>query len=234
MNFDFTEALNVKTPSGKKLNAGIAKAKFVSIKKEVQALQNGDEANVLAVTFDIEDYGEYTVKVFETEDKERKDTSWGTKNPSPVDDFNIFIVQLLNALKPQFKEDIAAGKLKLGGSIAQIGKALNAYLADAVGTEIEIKLLPNQKGYANIPTRFIARIDKDGRLAIGNLIFGKNLTLTASEQKKIDAAKTAAPTPMKSATQKSSLAAALLADEEDMPADIAGKTNEDEDDSLPF
>lgn len=229
--FDITEALNVKIPTGKKLNAGIVNAKYVTIKKDLQELKDGTESNVLAVTFDIEDYGEYTVKVFETNDKERKDTSWGTKNPSPVDDFNIFVVQLLSALKPQFKDDITSGKLKLGNTLAQMGKALNAYLTDVVGTEIEIKLLPNQKGYANIPTRFIARIDKDGKLAIGNLIFGKNLTLTASEQKKIDAAKTAAPTPMKSATQKSSLAAALLADEE--PETPAAEATEDDDD-LPF
>ena len=67
------------------------------------------------------------------------------------------------------------------------------------GTEVEVKLIPQNNGFADIPG-FPAKVDRNGKLGISTRFIGHNLVMNQSEQKKIDATKNAQPTNMAQTT----------------------------------
>lgn len=223
MKFDITGAVNAKE-TGKFLSAGIKNATFEGIDFENKEGKDGNPYQAMIVKFNIDGYGEYTQKFFEPKSDERKDNAWGGKNASQADDFLILIREILQALSPELLEEVGSGEIKLrgkgnfNGNFKQIVLAMIEVTAGYKGQELQIKLLPQSNGYAAMPT-FIAKITKNGELAIGTWVIGHDLTLNDFEKKKIDAAINARPTNMANNT---------------IVQDMKDDLDSDDDSDLPF
>lgn len=197
MVFDITSTLStIKDTTSGRITPGIWNATFDSVVKDTITTQDGRDLNVLKLTVILDNGTTYSNNWFEPTSTERRDGMYGP-NPSQYDQFVVTIRQILQALNPSYTDDLASGKLKLGGSFAQLVKALSDYTAQYKGAAIQIKLLPGKGGFANMPG-FPARITKNGELGIATRFIGQNLTLTAAEEKKIKAAEVAKPTAMPS------------------------------------
>ena len=131
----------------------------------------------------------------------------------------IAVREILEALNPQLITDLDEGKLKLDGTFRDCVKNIKKATDPYVNQEVQVKLLPNNKGFNSIPS-FVAGISKNGNLTIRTRFIGHDLTLNDRELKMIEAAKTAAPTDMKKQTS-------IV---EDMQNDL----NSDDSDDLPF
>lgn len=225
MNFDFSSAVAAKS-SGNFLAPGIHKAKFVKVAKTSLHTKAGDDLDVMALTVDIDGYGEYTQNFFKPDPSVgRSDSTFGGQNPAPMEQFFVTIREILEALNPNYEEDLTNGTLAIKGTFAQIVNAVAKYTADYAGTEVEVKLLPQSNGFASMPS-FPAKVNSAGKLAIQTYFIGHNLTLSNSEKKKIDAAAAARPTNMTSKADNSDLLS-------DMAKDLGIATEEAVDD-LPF
>lgn len=195
MNFSFSKTKGA-TEGGKFLGAGIHKATFKGIDFDTVESKNGDEFNVMVLNLDVEGYGPYTHNFFEPQSDERKEMQWGL-SPSQVDHFLIAVRQILDALDPQLVVDLDEGKISLEGSFKKIVAGIKKLTDSHIEDEIQIKLLPQSNGFNSIPS-FVAGISKNGNLTIKTRFIGHDLTLNDRELKMIEAAKTAAPTDMKS------------------------------------
>ena len=227
LNFDLGSAMKAKESSGKRLNPGINKAKYVGV--DYDSIKIGsDERDAMIVTFDIEGYGEYKQNILFPREKggnTRSQNGFGGENPSEMEQFMIKLTQLISALSPELGTKVESEGLKLSGSsYKQIVKNFDKLISDFEGTEIEIKLIPNSKGWPQFPD-YPARINRNGELAIATRIYGHDLTLSERELKQIEAAKNAKPTDM----SKNSSTSSLL---NDMSSEL-GEVSDDEDD-LPF
>lgn len=228
MNFNFG-ATTGASEAPKMLAAGIHNAKFVGLKKSTITTKSGDDLDVMAITFDVENFGEYTQNFFAPKGEERSEGQYGL-NANSMDHFLITVRQLLGALNPEFIEAIDAGKSPIEGtSFTQVVNSLKKITTPYAGKNMQIKLLPGKDGYNNIPS-FPARVrtNKETGAVIGlgyaTTIFAESeLTLTAREVAKIEAAKNAKPTVM-SAPAKNELLKGMSADFE----------TEEKDDDLPF
>lgn len=197
MNFNFDEALKAKE-TGKFLSFGIKNATFKGVAYGQQTTQSGEDLAYMALKFDIDDYGDYEAKIFEPRSNERQEMSWGL-TPSPLDHFLIVVREVLEAVAPNELDELNSGKKKLSGSFKQVVTMVASMTTPGIGTKTQIKLIPNNKGYANLPA-FPARLTKDGQLGISTRIIGKDLTLTARELKQIETAQAAKPTQMSTST----------------------------------
>jgi hypothetical protein len=93
-----------------------------------------------------------------------------------------------------------------------------------IGTEVQIKLLPNGR-YVGFPG-FPARIDRNGNLYLSTSFIGQDLTLSPYEKNQIDKALTAKPTKMEN------VATDELLGMDDELSDVTDDT--DDEDKLPF
>lgn len=84
----------------------------------------------------------------------------------------------------------------------QLVKLIAILTEHCKGTEVEIKLVPQSNGFADIPG-FPAKINRNGALGIATRFIGHDLVMNQSEQKKIEAAKNARPTNMTQTTSGS-------------------------------
>ena len=91
-----------------------------------------------------------------------------------------------------------------------------------IGNELEIKLIPQSNGFNAIPG-FPAKVSKSGALGISTRFIGKNLALTPSEKKRIDAAQNARPTNMASTNTA-----------DDLLSGMSSQMDNDDLDDLPF
>ena len=115
----------------------------------------------------------------------------------------VAVRQIVDALDPAIGEAIDTDnvvvnnkKVKLKDlNFDQLVKLIDILTKPCAGKEIEIKLIPQQNGFADIPG-FPAKINRNGDLGISTRFIGHNLVMNQSEQKKIDAAKNAQPTNM--------------------------------------
>ena len=222
MNFDFSGAVKAKESV---LSAGIKDATFQGVELSKVTSQKTQEVFLtLALKLDIDGYGEYTQNFFEPQSDERPEMQWG-KTASPLDHFLITVREILEAVDPQIIKDIDEGKIKLTGSFTQIVNTVKKLTAPSIGTKVQVKLIPQNNGFVSMPS-FPARITKNGDLGIATRIIGHDLTMTAQELKKIEAAKTATPTNMAS---KVNVANVLS----DMDSNISEDNSNDADD-LPF
>lgn len=228
--FDLTTTAGVKE-AGKALSAGIHNAKFISVEQGSITSQNdGKTYNTMTLTLDIENYGEFKHNFFEPTSAERKENSFGGTNPSQVDHFMIAVRQIIDALDPEIGKKIDTDTVEVKGKhvniknldFKQLVTLINILTNPYKGTEVEIKLVPGNNGFNQIPG-FPARINRQGALGIATRFIGHDLVLNQSEQKKIDAANTAQPTNMRQ-TETGSV--------EDL-AEALGLTDNTEDD-LPF
>lgn len=196
MNFDFSGAVKAKD-GGNFLSAGIKDATFKGIEyTKVTSQKSGDIFNTMALKLDIDGYGEYTQNFFEPQSDERQEMQWGL-SASPLDHFLITVREILEAVDPQIIKDIDSGTKKLTGNFKAIVEAVKQFTTPGIGTKLQIKLIPQSNGFASMPS-FPARINKNGDLGIATRIIGHDLTLTASELRKIEDAKNAKPTNMAS------------------------------------
>lgn len=227
MNFDLTSAMQAKKSTGSMLTAGIHNAKFVGIDKDTITTKNGD-TDVMTLILDVEGHGEYKQNFFKPNSDERTASTYG-ENPSQMEQFKVILVEILEALNPDYAEDIASGKLEFGNNFTKIVAAMKKYTSQFANADVQIKLLPQSNGWASIPS-FPASVDRNGNLRIQTVFIGHDLTLTANEKKKIDAAANARPTNM--ATSAPSVTDVLGAMKADVAADLGTSTSPEDD--LPF
>lgn len=193
--FDMSAAFAAKASTSTRIEPGVHNASFVKIEHGTQNTQRG-LSEVLILTINVENHGEFSQKFFKPDSTERTDGMYGP-NPSPMEHFQIILREILEAVNPDFMKDIEAGNLKLAGNFKQIVNAVAAYTAQFVGTEFKVKFLPNSNGdFSSLPS-YPAAIARDGKtLRIANVFIGKNVTLSAAEERKIKAAAVAKPTEM--------------------------------------
>lgn len=154
----------------------------------------------------------------------------------------IAIREILLALNPDIVDAIDNDRpikvgdkeAKLGGSFTQMINALRIITKQYVGTDVQIKLIPQNNGFVSLPT-FCARIARSGNVGIQTMFIGHDLTLSPAEQKKINNANNAAPTNMASTvtgTDAVARMASVLGDD-DLDSTPAADTTLDDSD-LPF
>ena len=114
MNFNFG-ATKGASEAPKMLTAGIHTATFKGIKKETITTKAGDDMDVMQVTFNVKDFGEYKQNFFAPNSTERTEGKYGL-NPSPMEHFLVIVRQILDALDPKFGQDIDAGNSPIEGS----------------------------------------------------------------------------------------------------------------------
>ena len=203
--FNLTDTTGLKDTSNY-LKAGIHKAKFVSITPgTITSQKDGRVYNVMTLTVNIEGHGDWNHNFFEPDSNERTQGAFGL-NPSKVDHFMVSLRQIFDALDPAIGEAIDNNKVMVNGKVYPIDNLdfdklvkLAAYLTkDLSGKDVEIKLIPTSTGFNDLPG-FPARINRAGLVGVATRFIGHDLTLSQSEQKKIDAALNARPTQMQSA-----------------------------------
>lgn len=207
--FDLTATTGVKE-SGKYLQPGIHNAKFVGIElNDLVSQKNSQNYKTMKLTLDIDGFGEFNHNFFEPTSKDRTPGTWA-ENPSPVEQFMVAVRQIVDALDSKIGAAIDADNVEVNGkhinlkdlNFDQLVKLIAILTKPYVGKELEVKLIPQSNGFADIPG-FPAKCDRNGKLAIQTKFIGTNLILNQSEQKKIDAAKNAQPTNMSQTTSGS-------------------------------
>lgn len=217
MNFNLGVTTGAKEATSV-LNAGIHNATFKGIVKDTINGKDGSVYDVMTLILDIEGYGEYKHNFFEPTSSERSEGMYG-QNPSQQEHFLIAVRQILDAVAPSVGEGIDNGTIKIGGTFTNLVNGIKKHTDPFIGTSTQVKILPGNNGYNGIPG-FPARITRQGGLGIGTKFIGDNLTLSSSELKKIENAKSARPTDMKAVSKTT---------------DILGKMGDDlDDDDLPF
>lgn len=233
MKFSFSGTKGA-AEAGRRLTAGIHNAKFMGVERGTLDLKSGDTADVVTLKLDIEDYGEFTHNFFiptEDRDAERTEGTF-TQNPSRVEHFLIAMRQIIAAVDPKAVEAIDNGEpvmvgddeIKLEGSPTQFVNAIKKITAPHIGEQVEVKLLPQSNGFVGI-TGFPARITRQGNLGIQTTFIGHNLTVSQSEQRKIENAQNATPTNMASEAKTDELLDGLRKDV---------NKDDDSDGDLPF
>lgn len=207
--FDLTATTGVKE-SGKYLQPGIHNAKFISIElNDLVSQKNSQNYKTMKLTLDIDGFGEFNHNFFEPTSDKRTPGTWA-ENPSPVEQFMVAVRQIVDALDSKIGAAIDADNVEVNGkhiglkdlSFEQLVKLMAILTKPYAGKELEVKLIPQSNGFADIPG-FPAKCDRNGKLAIQTKFIGTNLILNQSEQKKIDAAKNAQPTNMSQTTSGS-------------------------------
>lgn len=199
--FNLSDTTGIKDVSNY-LKAGIHKAKFISIEPSTVNGKDGSVYNTLALKLDIENHGEWSHNFFEPKSAERTQGTYGI-NPSQVDHFMVSLRQIIDALDPKIGEAIDNDNVVINGKKISTDNLdfdklvkIVAYLTkDLAGTEVEIKLIPRNDGFNDLPS-FPAKINRAGAVGIATRFIGHDLTLSQSEQKKIEAALNARPTNM--------------------------------------
>lgn len=196
MNFDMSATTGAKE-GGKFLAPGIHKAKFNGLMLDsITSQKDGTVYKTMKLDLDVDGHGDYSQNFFEPKSAERTQSQFG-ENPSPVEHFMIALRQIFDALTPTIGEGIDNGTTKITGDFSAIVKTAMKLTAPFIGTEVEIKLVPQSNGFAAMPG-FPAKINRVGALGIATRIIGHNLVMSQSEQRKIDAANNARPTNMAS------------------------------------
>lgn len=196
--------------SGNFLSAGIHKAKFNGLSlNSITSQKDGRVYNTMTLALDVEGHGEFTHNFFEPTSQERTSSQFG-ENPSQVEHFMVSLRQIFDALDPKIGEMIDNNNVVIKDANGNNKKVdvgdldfnklvrLSKILTDPyIGTELEIKLVPQSNGFNAVPG-FPAKINRAGALGIATRFIGHNLTLSQSEQKRIDAAQNNRPTNMAS------------------------------------
>ena len=133
--FDLSATTGVKE-SGRFLQPGIHKAKFVSVEPgTINSQKTGQDYNTMKLTLDIEGYGEFVHNFFEPTSAERTANTFG-QNPSPVEQFMISVRQIVDALSPTIGEMIDTDNVVVNGKKVNL-KELNFSLSKSLLFTIE-------------------------------------------------------------------------------------------------
>lgn len=223
--FDLTSTTGLKDTSNF-LTAGIHNAKFNGLTLgSITSQKDGQVYNTMTLTLDIDGHGEFTSNFFEPTSDERKEGAYGIQ-PSQKDHFMVALRQIFDSLDPAIGEMIDNKSVKIGdksvdlakiSTFEQLVKLAKALTDPYIGTSVEVKLIPQNNGFNSIPG-YPARINRAGALGISTRFIGHNLTLSQSEQRKIDAAINSRPTNMNSNTTLEGVGDALgINDDSDLP-----------------
>lgn len=226
--FNVANVANVQVrPATTYLKVGIHTVKFMGVEK-------GDSSfSTMDFTFENAEGAVHTERLFEPESNERKPNRFdpSKEDPSQAEQFMCKLMQIIQALSPELHAHIIAhpeefARLDFNGVI----KAVQKGLASKIGTEVQIKLLPNGK-YAGFPG-FPARIDKNGNLYLSTSFIGQDLTLSAYEKDQIDKALNAKPTDMSKSVDN--ILDLNTDDVDTLLEDSSDTTTQEEEDDLPF
>lgn len=227
--FDLTSTTGIKDTSNF-LTAGIHNAKFNGLSLgNITSQKDGSVYNVMTLNLDVDGHGEFTQNFFEPTSDERTQGTYGIQ-PSQKDHFMVALRQIFDALDSKIGEMIDNKKVVVNGkdvdmskinTFEQLVKLSKALTDPYIGTEVEVKLIPQNNGFNSIPS-YPARINRAGALGIATRFIGHNLTISQYEQKRIDAAANSRPTNMATSSD------ATL----DGVSDALGMTDNDSD--LPF
>ena len=189
--------------SGNFLSAGIHKAKFNGLTLgSITSQKDGSIYKTMTLALDVEGHGEFTHNFFEPTSSERSASQFGD-NPSQVEHFMVALRQIFDALDSKIGEMIDNDNVVVNGKkidtssldFEKLVKLSVVLTQPYIGTEVEIKLIPQSNGFNSIPG-FPAKINRAGALGIATRFIGHDLTLSQSEQKRIDAAQNNRPTNM--------------------------------------
>lgn len=224
--FDVAGAANVQVrKSGQYLQAGIHTVKFVGVEKN-------DSYSAIDFSFENEN-GTHTERLFEPQSNVRQANRFNSavEDPSQAEQFMCKLMQIIEVLNPEFHAKMKADPKKYSApSFDKLIELVKMILEPKIGTETQIKLLPNGRfvGFPGFP----ARIDRNGNLYLSTSFIGSDLTLTAYEKNQIDKALTAKPTKMETFDLGGNNELLGMSDE---LGDVAEeKTADSEDDGLPF
>lgn len=188
---------------GNFLTAGIHNATFNGLSlSSVTSQKDGRTYNTMALALNIDGYGEFTHNFFEPTSDERTQGTYGL-NPSAVDHFLVSLRQIFDALDKSIGENIDNDNVVVKGrkinmndlSFEQLVKLAGVLTEPYIGTTVEVKLVPQSNGFNSIPG-FPAKINRAGALGIQTRFIGHNLSLSQSEQKRIEQAQNSRPTNM--------------------------------------
>ena len=218
--FDVASAANVQVrKSGQYLQAGIHTVKFVGVNKN-------DSYSAMDFSFENEN-GTHTERLFEPQSSERQPNRFNSavEDPSQAEQFMCKLMQIIQVLNSEFHAKMVADPKKYSApSFDKLIELVKMILEPKIGTEVQIKLLPNGR-YVGFPG-FPARIDRDGNLYLSTSFIGQDLTLSPYEKNQIDKALTAKPTKMET------IATDELLGMDDELSDV--KDDTDDNDGLPF
>lgn len=174
------------------LQAGIHNVKFMGVEK-------GDNAaySTLDFAFEDENGAVHNERLFEPTSNERQPNRFNNaiEDPSQAEQFMCKLMHIIAAINPEVHSKIQNGTLKFDPvSFDALVVLVKKILDSKVGTEVQIKLVPNGR-YVGFPG-FPARISKNGDLYLSTAFIGQDLTLSAYEKAQIDKALQAKPTDM--------------------------------------
>ena len=220
--FDLSSTTGIKDVSNF-LSAGIHNATFNGLSYgTITSQKDGSTYNVMTLTLDIKGHGDFTHNFFEPDSDERVEGNFGLQ-PSRKDHFMVALRQIFDALDPKIGEMIDNKAVVISGknvdmskinTFEQLVKLSKALTDPYIGTEVEIKLIPQNNGFNAIPG-YPARINRAGALGIATRFIGHNLTLSQSEQKRIETAAANRPTNMAGNTSLSGVGDVLGIDSND-------------------
>lgn len=194
--FDFSVAKNANQVTSTFLRGGIHNVIYKGL--EWVPAQGEGNSDAFALLFETKDGISHRETIFDpstrTNCTQRTTTQYG-ENPSDIENFMVKITQIITALNPELGAKIAAGEKIEISSFKSLAKYVKENLANSIGKETQIKLVP-YKGFANFPN-FVASVSKDGVVRSKTKIIGDNLTLTAKEKTDIENANSAQPTNMR-------------------------------------
>lgn len=226
--YDATSAARAEVkPAASYLRAGIHNVRFTGVEKGTS------EYSTIDFSFEGIDEGEvgalHNERMFEPKSSERVPNRFNSAitDPSQAEQFMCKLMHIIAALNPAAHKKIQDGTAKFAPSdFDTLVKLVKKILDPVVGTEVQIKLLPNGRfcGFPGFP----ARISKNGDLFLSTSFIGQDLTLSAYEKAQIDKANAAQPTNMASADN----------DLESMRRDIdeypSSDSSVEEEEDLPF
>jgi hypothetical protein len=161
----------------------------------------------LVVKFESEDgksfeHKEFGFDVNNPKDMEPQANSFGGKNPSKFECFQMFVKHLLIGVNPQLVKDMETGKIapftpaKSKDSVfIQYAKYIAQIINSAIDTKTQIKLVANNKGYASFPS-FPVGYTKSGSCFMRSNFIGQGLKFTDKEMVTIAVQQSAKPTTM--------------------------------------
>lgn len=154
--------------------------------------EDGSKWDAIDVTFESEDGKIFRKRMFgptEQSGERRVNEFNGQKitQPSSADQLSVFMAHLGETLSPAGWEKMKKFTFDLPKDNAKMFAAFAKVMAPAVGKKTKLKLVANKQGYAELP--YYTAIGRDELPYLNNAFIGENVAFTASEIKKMNAAK---------------------------------------------
>jgi hypothetical protein len=186
----------------------ISKVTFEGVELKTGTSKEGREWKAMQFNFKGDD-GIFEYKVFCPGEKGDERVVGNTNGkdwemPSAMEQLQFAIAHICTALAPAEYEKLKGVELDLPKDFEKLTNAIKKILAKAVGSETNIKLVGNNKGYADVPKFVnINRTSKDAYISDNWL--GENLAFSAYQLQQMKKSKDSTPTPAPEVDADSSL-----------------------------